>query len=192
MLARMIEALARVMAILGGIVLSALILMSCASIAGRFLNGLMYSDALSGTALSQTLLAWGLGPINGDFELVEAGMAFTVFAFLPITQLTGGHASVDVLTARFGARVNRVLAVLWSLLFAGVLILIAWQLWQGTQAKARYGETTYLIQFPIWWAYAGALAGAVVSAVVGVYVAAVRVAELLTGLPILASDGADH
>lgn len=192
MLGRIVEALARLMAVLGGLVLTALVLMVCLSIAGRFVNGLLHDAPLAGTALAGWLLSLGIGPVNGDFELVEAGMAFTVFAFLPITQLSGGHASVDILTARFGAAANRLLSVLWAALFAAVLVLIAWQLWQGTEAKMRYGETTYLIQFPIWWSYAGGLVGAVVAAFVALYVLAVRMAEMATGAVILPAEGADH
>lgn len=192
MLRRIIEALARLMAILGGLVLTGLVLMTCLSVLGRFLSDVLHAWPFDGTAFSDWALGLGIGPINGDFELIEAGMAFCIFAFLPITQLTGGHASVDILTTRFGVTANRVLAVLWSLLFAGVMILIAWQLWQGTEAKLRYGETTYLIQFPIWWPYSAALAGAAVTALVGIYVALVRLAELVTRTDILLDGGAEH
>ncbi|SDY47253.1 TRAP-type C4-dicarboxylate transport system, small permease component [Jannaschia faecimaris] len=192
MLRRIIEALARLMAILGGLVLTVLILMTCLSILGRFLNGVLHGPPFDGGGFATWALGLGIGPVNGDFELIEAGMAFCIFAFLPITQLTGGHASVDILTNRLGVLPNRVLAVLWSLLFAFVMVLIAWQLWQGTQAKMRYGETTYLIQFPIWWAYAAALSGAFVTALVAVYVAVARLAELVSGTDILPTEGADH
>lgn len=192
MLRRIIEALARLMAILGGLVLTGLVLMTCLSVLGRFLSDVLHAWPFDGTAFSDWALGLGIGPVNGDFELIEAGMAFCIFAFLPITQLTGGHASVDILTTRFGVTANRVLAVLWSLLFAGVMILIAWQLWQGTEAKLRYGETTYLIQFPIWWPYSAALAGAAVTALVAIYVAVVRLAELVTRTDILLDGGAEH
>ncbi|CTQ49035.1 TRAP transporter small permease [Jannaschia donghaensis] len=192
MLRRIIEALARLMAILGGLVLTVLIVMTCLSVLGRFMNGVLHGPPFDGTALATWALGLGIGPIQGDFELIEAGMAFCIFAFLPITQLTGGHAAVDILTNRFGVTANRVLAVLWSLLFAFVMAVIAWQLWQGTAAKMRYGETTYLIQFPIWWAYAAALAGAAVTALVAVYIAVVRLAELLTRSDILPAGGAEH
>lgn len=178
------EALSRVMAILGGLVLTLLIAMTCLSVAGRFLNGVFHSIGLGG--LAEAVL---IGPVEGDFEIVEAGMAFVIFAFLPITQLREGHASVDVFTSLLGTLPNRVLSVLWSALFAAVMILIAWQLWAGTQDKLAYGETTFLIQFPIWWAYAAALSGAVVAALVATYVAVVRVAELVTGQPILPAEG---
>ncbi|WP_299816562.1 TRAP transporter small permease [uncultured Jannaschia sp.] len=189
MLTRLVDALARIMAILGGLVLGGLVVMTCLSIAGRFLSGLLYTDPLAGTALAAALLDLGIGPIDGDFELIEAGMAFAIFAFLPITQLRGAHASVDVFTARMGPGANRVLGFLWSGVFAGVLILVAWQLWLGTEAKMRYGETTYLIQFPIWWAYAAALTGAVVAALVAIHVAVLRLVELATGQTILPADG---
>ncbi|WP_371155525.1 TRAP transporter small permease [Jannaschia sp. 2305UL9-9] len=190
MLGRVVEALARLMAILGGLVLTALIVMTCLSITGRFLNGVLHSDMMEGGALSNWLLALGIGPIQGDFELVEAGMAFVIFAFLPITQLRGGHASVDIFTNRLGVAPNRAIAAVWGILFAAVMILIAVQLWAGTSAKMRNGETSYLIQFPIWWAYAGALVGAVITAITACYVALVRMAELITGDVILPSEGA--
>ncbi|MEM7641483.1 MAG: TRAP transporter small permease [Pseudomonadota bacterium] len=192
MLARIIEALARVMAILGGLVLTGLILMTCLSIAGRWLTGVLNADVFDGVAVAEWLLAQGIGPITGDFELVEAGMAFVIFAFLPITQLHGAHASVDIFTRALGEKSNRALAAVWAVLFAAVLILIARQLWLGTQDKARYGETTFLIQFPIWWAYAASLAGAVIAALTACYVAAVRLAEAVTGQPILPDEGAEH
>lgn len=191
-MARIIEALARAMAILGGLVLTALVAMTCLSIAGRWLNGVLNTGPWEGAAWADGLLSLGIGPITGDFELVEAGMAFVIFAFLPITQLHGAHASVDIFTRGFGEKVNRGLSALWAVLFAAVLILIARQLWLGTQDKAQYGETTFLIQFPIWWAYAASLAGAVIAALTACYVAAVRVAEAMTGQPILPDEGAGN
>jgi TRAP-type C4-dicarboxylate transport system permease small subunit len=191
MLGRIVEALARLMAVLGGLVLTGLILMTCISILGRTASGLLNSDALEGVRAAQALLALGIGPIKGDFELVEAGMAFVIFAFLPYTQLTGGHASVDIFTNPMGPGPNRWLTMAWAVLFAAVMGMIAWQLWQGTLDKRRFGETSFLIQFPIWWAYAAALVGAAVAALTAVYVAIVRVAELITGAPILTGEGAE-
>lgn len=52
-------------AIIGGLALVALTLMIVASVSGRAMLGL------------------GLGPVPGDFELVEVGTAIAVFFFLP-------------------------------------------------------------------------------------------------------------
>ena len=173
--------LARVMAILGGIVLSLLIILTCLSILGRSLNGVFHSDLMQSLlpGLSNWILGLGVGPVNGDFELVESGVAFAIFAFLPICQITGGHASVDLFTNALPRQVNRVLRAVIEVVFAAVLILITWRLYDGMLSKLGYGETTFLLQMPVWWAYAASLVGAVSAAVVGLYVAGVRVVEAL-------------
>jgi TRAP-type C4-dicarboxylate transport system permease small subunit len=169
---KLIERLAQGMALLGGIVLCLLVLMVCASITGRELADAGYSGWLGG--FGDWLVGLGVGPILGDFELVEAGMAFTIFAFLPLTQLSGAHAKVDVFTSGMGPRVNRALGTFWSVVMAAIILLITWRLYAGLQDKLRYGETTFLIQFPIWWAYAASLFAAVVASIVSLYCAAMR------------------
>jgi len=184
--------LARFMAILGGIVLSALILLTCVSILGRSLNGILHSDFVMGLApgFAHWLIDIGIGPVNGDFELVEAGVAFAIFAFIPLCQITAGHASVDIVANALSRGVNRFLRMVTEVVFALVLILIAWKLADGMLSKKGYGETSFLLQFPVWWAYAASLFGAVVSAIVGVYMAVVRVTEFATGR-ILVWDGVE-
>ena len=186
--------LSQVMAYLGGVMLVGLILLVCMSVVGRSLNGILHSDVIAATipGIATFLLNLGIGPVNGDFELIEAGVAFSIFAFLPLCQITGGHASVDIFTSRFPAGVNRVLRTVTEVLFAGVLVLIAWTLSQGMLSKMNSGQTTFLIEFPLWWAYALSLTGAVVAAFVGVYLALARLGELVTGRIILPVDlGAD-
>ena len=57
---------------------------------------------------------------------------------------------------------------------AAIIVLITWRLFVGMQDKMRYGETTYLIQFPIWWAYAASLVAAISASIVSIYCAAMR------------------
>lgn len=186
--------LARLAAILGGIVLSLLIILTVVSVTGRGLNTFAHFliDAGLLTGLAQSALDAGVGPVMGDFELVEAGVAFCIFAFLPLAQISGAHATVDILTSQFSVAFNRVLSMLWEVLFAVVLIVIAWKLYEGMAGKMRYNETTMLLQFPVWWSYALSLAGAVAAAIVSVYVAAARVTEVLTGRTILFAEGGAH
>ncbi|UWQ21536.1 TRAP transporter small permease [Jannaschia sp. W003] len=188
------RALARGMALLGGLVLAGLVGLVCLSVLGRTANALLHSDAAQSLApsLAAALLALGVGPIPGDFEIVEAGTAFAVFAFLPLCQLSGAHASVDVFANRLPPRASRALRAAAEMLFAAVLATIAWQLALGTLAKHRSGQTTFLLQFPFWWAYAASLAGAAASAVVGAYVAWMRLREGAAGralLPLEAEEG---
>ncbi len=185
-------AVARGMAMIGGAVLSLLILLTCISIAGRLLNGILHSDFVMSVApgLARWLIDLGIGPVNGDFELVEAGVAFAIFAFIPLCQITSGHASVDIVVNALPRGVNRFLRMVIEVTFAAVLVLIAWRLYAGMLSKQSYGETSFLLQFPVWWAYAASLFAAVVAALVGVYMAAVRVYEFFTGR-ILIWDGVE-
>ncbi len=183
------------MAYLGGVMLTALIVLTCISIVGRSLNGVLHADAV--VSLMPDLARWlidaGIGPINGDFELIEAGVAFSIFAFLPWCQITGGHASVDIFTSKLSPRADRILQMLIDVLFATVLVLIAVQLYAGLLSKLNSGQTSLLLEFPVWWGYALCMFGAVTSAFVSVYIAVLRIASAATGQNYLPTmDGADH
>ena len=180
---------------LGGVTLTALILLVCASVLGRSVNGVLHADFLQNAlpGVANGLLALGIGPINGDFEIVEAGMAFAIFAFLPICQLRGAHASVDIFTRTLPGNANRVLRMVTDCVFAAVLILLAWYLLQGGLSKLRSGQTTLLLEFPVWWSYAASIVALWVAAFVAAYVAVARVIEVMTGQPaMLPEDGAEH
>lgn len=133
-----------VFALLGGIVLILLTALTVSSVTGR------------------ALIPIGLGPIPGDFELVEAGVAFAVFAFLPWCQFNRGHASVEIFTQFLPEKANRLLEVLIDALMFAIAVLLFRQHGLGTLDKTSYGETTFVLQFPIWWAYAAALSGSFV------------------------------
>lgn len=187
---RTVWAVARVLAFLGGAVLVCLIAMTCLSVLGRLLNG-FFNGAFAQTALpgiADWALAHGVGPVLGDVELVEAGVAFAIFAFLPLCQLSGGHAKVDVFVEFLPAGARRWLLVVIDLVFAAVLCLIAWRLSEGLAEKRQYSETTFMLQFPIWWAYAASLGAAVAAAGAGVYVAGLRIVEAVTGRDVAAPD----
>ena len=88
---------------------------------------------------------------------------------------------------------NRTLRALAEIGFAFVLILIAWKLKDGTIAKFNNGETSWLLQFPIWWAYALSLIAAIAAALVAIYMAIMRVLELTTGQVLVAQgEGSEH
>ena len=180
---RIVDRLATTMALIGGTVLSALILLTCASIIGRLLNGALHGSVLQSVApgFAERMLDWGIGPITGDFELVEAGIAFAIFAFLPLCQIRAGHATVDVFTANLPGGIQRWLRAVVEVVFALVLILICWRLGDGTLSKLQYGETTFLLQMPIWWAYAASFVASIVAVIAGIYMAVIRVTEAVTG-----------
>jgi TRAP-type C4-dicarboxylate transport system permease small subunit len=191
----LVDRLARGMAVLGGMILTVLVILVFVSVLGRGLNTFGNSDWLTGVAggFADWLIGTGVGPIEGDFEVVESGIAFVIFCFLPICQLYGGHAAVDVFTSLMPAGVNKFLQALWEVVLAGVLILITVQLFEGMMDKYHNGQTSFLLQYPVWWAYAASFVAAIVTSLVGLYCAVARVIEGLSGRAILpGSGGAVH
>jgi TRAP-type C4-dicarboxylate transport system permease small subunit len=161
-------------ALLGGLVLVLIILMTVTSVIGR------------------ALVFAGLGPVPGDFELTEMGIAFAIFCFLPLCQLVAGHATVDVFTAGLGPRVNRLLLAIWEVLLTTAVIFIFWRLFEGFLGKLKNNEITMLLQFPVWWGYAAALVPAGIGVIVGLWSAADRIKAMLTGQATRAVEGANH
>ena len=146
-----VERLARLTAIGGGLILLGLIVMTCLSIIGR------------------QLIFVGLGPIPGDFEMVELGVGLAIFAFLPWCHYKRGHATVELFLSRFSPRFNHAIDVVSDGLMLAIATTIAWRLWIGMLDKKAYTETTFILQLPVWLAYAGALVGAVIFTVVAIF-----------------------
>lgn len=151
-LGRFVVGLAMWLAIAGGLVLMAMVAMICISIVGR------------------ALLAFGLKPITGDYELVSIGMGFAVFAFMPWAHLTRAHALVSLITDNFFPAINNWILVVTDLMMLATSAFIAWRLYFGMMDKFAYKETTLLLRFPLSWAYAMGFVGAVVWVIVSLYV----------------------
>ena len=146
MIGHLIHRIAHALAIAGGCVLVAMVVLTVVSVTGRGLTG----------------LAIGLGPVPGAFELVELGSAFAVFSFLPWCQLKRGHVTVDLFVGMLGERALLVAELLGDILIFSAAAVIAWRLWLGMMDKMRFGETTYILGLPLWWGYAAAQVGALV------------------------------
>lgn len=143
-----VYAITRAMAWFGAFVLVLLAAMSVVSIAGRALSGL------------------GLGPVPGDFELVEAGTALAVFCFLPWAHLKRGHAVVDLLWRIYPAPLRRVLDVLADALMFALWVLLVWRMGVSMLDYRDNGEVTFILQFPVWWGYAASMVPATLGCVV--------------------------
>lgn len=150
-LGRVIGTVSRLLALAGGVVLTGIALMTVVSIVGR---GFSFA---------------GFGPVPGDFELVEAGCAVAVFAFLPWCQYRRGHVTVDILISRLPGRGQALLAMIGNIALSAVACLIAWRLWFGMLDKFSYGETTMILGMKLGYAYAAAVPGAVFFALVCLY-----------------------
>ncbi len=167
---RALERLARLLAYGGGIILAAVSLITVVSIIGRAL-----------LAVDERF-----GPIKGDFEIVEMGVAVAVFSFLPLAQLRRGHVTVDIFVSRLPGRAQAFLGMVGDALISLAAWVIVWRFWVGFGEKFPYGsdglrsalgmgappffpETTYELEVPIWIPYSLALVGAVFFLVVSLY-----------------------
>lgn len=165
---RRLDALARWLAYFGGLILVGLALVTVFSITGR------------------ALLPLGLGPIKGDFEIVEMGCAIAVFSFLPLCQLRRGHVSVDIFVSRLPLRMQAFLGFLGDLALSLAAFVILWRLWLGFGEKFPYGseafrnalgigykpffaETSYELELPVWIPYGLSLIGAAVFFLICLY-----------------------
>ena len=125
-------ALCRWFAVIGGLVLLGMMLMTVVSVTRRTVFG---------------------APIPGDFEMVELGSAIAVFCFLPWCQITGGNVLVDFFTSKANPRTNHLLEAFGDLLFLLIAALLAWRLFHGGAEMRQYGEQTMVLRIPIWWAF---------------------------------------
>ncbi|MEP0943322.1 MAG: TRAP transporter small permease [Rhizobiaceae bacterium] len=178
---RLMTGLARALAIVGGLVLIAIVVLTCLSVIGRIFNGIGHADFVANYLPILGPFFKAFGPINGDYELVEAGIALAIFLFLPWCQLNRGHATVELFTAKFPASFNRWLSLFWEVVFAATILLITWRLYVGMTDKMRYGETTFLLQMPVWWAFAACSLAAILASLVAIYSTYLRAREAISG-----------
>lgn len=150
---RLLDRLARLLAMLGGVLAVCLALLVSTSI---------------------TLRALGLGGVRGDFEFVQMGVALIVFAFMPWSQARRGNVMVDSFTTKLPLRFQVALDALWEVVFAAMMALIAWRLGAGAMEAAHSSTTTMVLLLPIAPAIAACALLAGFTALVALAMAVVR------------------
>lgn len=188
--------IARWLAYAGGAVLLSIVILTCISIIGRRIDALGHGAFLTeNLPFLAAALQW-FAPVEGIYDLTEMGTAFAIMAFLPWCQINRAHAKVDIITTALPAGGNKILAFLWEILFAFVITVIAWRLFEGMASKYAYGETLFLLKVPfsgepvpIWWGYAACFFAACIATIISWWSAAVHGLELLGNAPGL-EDGA--
>lgn len=116
----------------GGMLLIAIVLMTAYSLVA----GILFS-----------------APLPGDFEMVEVGVAVAAFAFLPYCQLTGANVTADIFTQGLSPRKVAFLTLLAATIALLFSMLLTWRMSFGLLDYRRYGETTAITGFPIWYAF---------------------------------------
>lgn len=102
-------------------------------------------------ATASVIMRWLFSaPIDGDFEYVKMATAVAVFAYLPYTQARRGNIMVDTFTGWLPERARDALDAIWDLVFAALMIYLAYCLMHGTLGLWRSGETTMQRQLVLW------------------------------------------
>jgi hypothetical protein len=135
-------------AVLGGLLAIATASLVIISVLGRWLSGMPWAQGIAGS------LGFTLGPINGDFEMVQMATAVAIFTFLPYTQARRGNIFVDTFTGWLPPRGNTLIDAFWDLIYAGMMALLTWCLAVGTMEHYQSGQTTMLLQIIAWPAIA--------------------------------------
>ena len=130
---RVINRVAWLFAMVGGLCASLVALMTVVSVTGR-------------AAFSM--------PIQGDVELTQLGVALCISLCLPWCQVHGANIIVDFFTQKVSPRGQATLDGIGALALATMTALLAWRTAVGAVSIHEAGETSVILGLPMWWTYA--------------------------------------
>jgi len=145
---RVLEPLAKLCAVAAGLLLTAITLMTCASLIGRNTVGI-------------TLV--------GDFELTGVAAGAAIAMFMPWCQLRRGNIIVDFFTTRASERTNAALDRFGALLLGAAMALLSWRTVLGGINAFESQSGTMMLGFPVWVVYACMVPPLVLTAVIGLW-----------------------
>ena len=125
--------LAKFCAILAGLLLIFITLMTCVSIIGRDLIG---------------------KTIVGDFELSGAAAGAAIALFMPWCQVKRGNIVVDFFTTKASPAAQELMDRIGALLLGCVMALMAWRTTVGGLNSFRTHSETQILGLPEWIVYA--------------------------------------
>jgi TRAP-type C4-dicarboxylate transport system permease small subunit len=141
--------LSRALSAVAGLFLAAMVLLTVADVLLRALFGY---------------------PVRGMLELIELGLACTVFLGLPAVFLRNANLVVDVIDQMAGAGVVCTLELLGALVSLGVLAVMAWQMLPVARGMHEFGDVTPDLSIPRIYYWIPVLAGVVASAAASVVI----------------------
>lgn len=147
----LLEKLAKLCAVLAGLLLTVITLMTCVSLIGRNTTG------------------W---TIVGDFELSGSAAGAAIALFLPWCQLKRGNIMVDFFTAKASEATQDKLDRLGALLMGLAMALMAWRTAVGGLNAWDSKAGSMMLGFPEWVVYVGMVPPLALTAVIAVAQAA--------------------
>ena len=130
---KLLETGAKFCAVLAGVLLTVITLMTCVSLIGRNTAG------------------W---TIVGDFELSGSAAGAAIALFMPWCQVKRGNIMVDFFTAKASAATQAKLDRFGALLLALAMALMTWRTAIGGLNAWKSGSGSMMLGFPDWVVYA--------------------------------------
>ena len=143
---KILENLAKACAVLAGVLLTGITLMTCVSLIGRNTTG------------------W---TIVGDFELSGSAAGAAIALFMPWCQVRRANIIVDFFTAKASETTNRRLDRLGAFVLAVCMGLLAWRSGIGGVNAWNSGAGSMMLGFPEWIVYVFMVPPLVLTAVIG-------------------------
>ncbi len=145
---KLLENLAKLCAVLAGLLLTAVTLMTCVSVIGRNTTG---------------------ATLAGDFELTGVAAGAAIALFMPWCQLRRGNIIVDFFTAKASERTQSTLDRLGALLLGLSMLLLAWRTTLGGLGAYSTQSGTMMLGFPEWIVYCFMVPALILTAVIGLW-----------------------
>ncbi len=150
---RVLLATCKLLAIIGGLVFVALVVMSLVSITGRKLFS---------------------APVPGDVEVLQMCAAAASACFFAYCHLAHGDVKVDFFTHHLPAAKVAALDAFGSLLVGLFGALLAWRTAAGALSVKEAGETSAILGWPVWIAQGLMVPGFALLALAGFYMVGVQ------------------
>jgi TRAP-type C4-dicarboxylate transport system permease small subunit len=131
----------------------------CGYVAAVFLTGMVLL-----TAADVVLRTFFNYPIRGMLELIELGLACTIFIALPAVFLRDEHLVVDVIDKLARPVLVRMLDLAGAVVALLVLAVMAWNMVDDARNMYQFGDVTSDLSIPKLWYWAPVLFGVIASA----------------------------
>jgi len=142
---KILTTLSRLCAILAGMLLTGITLMTCYSLIGRNTTGVT---------------------ISGDFELTGVATGAAIALFMPLCQLKRGNLIVDFFTAKVSDRTNAQLDRFGALMLSATFALLSWRTSLGGLSAYETQSGTMMLGFPEWIVYVAMVPPFILTAVI--------------------------
>lgn len=145
---KLLEQLAKLCAVIAGLLLIGITLMTCASLIGRNTTG---------------------NTIVGAFELTGVAAGAAIALFMPLCQLRRGNIIVDFFTTKLSDNTNDKLDRCATLLLVLIFGLLAWRTTLGGLNVFSANSETQIMGFPEWVVYAAMVPPFILTGVIALH-----------------------